>query len=174
MTWPGVLSPCGLTFTGLVSRRINACRHAASLAPVGVLSPERPFARLERPRLSTLPSQGQRSRPAPSDLLPASYRPVRLFSSTTASGSPRPRLLQCLEPVADSLPIGASLRKTPTPLRGHYTPQDHRAGSSPTSGPTSRSRPSPDDQRPSGFNPRPLDGLFRALSAGCQFGYPEG
>jgi hypothetical protein len=38
-----------------------------------------------------------------------SFRPVRPFGSTTSAGSPQPRLLLRLGPVAGSLPIGTSL-----------------------------------------------------------------
>jgi hypothetical protein len=43
----------------------------------------------------------------------ASTRPVRSFSSTTAAGSPQPRLLPRLKPVAGHPPVSTGLPKSP-------------------------------------------------------------
>ena len=63
--------------------------------PTGTDSSQRPFALLERLRLSAPPLQGQSSRPAASLSGLKALLPVRPPDSATASGSPRRRLLPC-------------------------------------------------------------------------------
>jgi len=71
--------------------------------PDGAGCSVRPFPRLQRPRLSALPFQGQRSWPAPSRPRLQASSPVRPFCSTAATGSPRLRPLPCFWPVASLL-----------------------------------------------------------------------